>query len=965
MTVDSPSRPTRTSAGVFVAVLAALALMLGLLSPAQAATGITGRIVAAANGAPVVSVGVSLERQVVEDGETYWDNYDYDQTDGNGTYSFGSSPAGTYRVTVRPDYNDTIGYTNGSSPAFPVGETGAVVVPDTLLVIGGTVTGTVTRTDGTGQGIRVAALMLGEYGWSEVKSIYTSDLSGAYSLGGLPAGNVRLEFEDAYSTHLAEYWDDKPTVEAATDIPVTLGGTTPNRDAVLAVGGTISGKVTAEVGGANLQNIGVVAYRKVVNGAQVRWEYEGTGGSTAADGTYTVKGLPTGTYHLEFRDNYDPYYNNRPVAYDGEFWDNKPAQESAVDIPVTAGQPVQGKNAALAVRGKITGTVTKGTGGPLENGEVALYRYYQFEEGDGYWQGVATVFTNAAGQYELPNVSAGSYHLEFRDESGVYLSEFFEDAATQETARAVTVSSRATTSVNASLQLGGKITGTVSAPGGAHPETCVRVYREDVVDGTSRYQRTYDDAVTLADGTYTVDGLPTGTYKLRFSTCEGSELATEFYDDATTLSSATPIPVTAGATASGKDVALEDAATISGTVAGVGEDDVERRVNIVSATTGEVVARTNVEEGTYSVTGLRAGSYKVEFARLSGIATKAAQFYNGKAEHLGLGQANTLSVIAGQIMSGVNASLATGGHVTGRVVDAAGVPFADLQVHAYTDDRSLVTRAAFTAADGTFDIGGLTTGSYKIVANLGERRNLAPGYFTGQSNLSGSPTSATPVTVTLGSTKAIAGNLVLDATPALENSVLPTISSQSPQVGVGLTAAPGTWTPAAGTSYAYEWLRGASSSAIGSGQSYTPTSGDLGSPLRVRVTATKPSGQQLSRTSAPTGAVSAAPVAGPPAPPAAGPPAIVKVNPTIKVVGKGAKKKATLTITVRAPGVIPTGRITIKLGNKKLKTVTLKGGKAKVVLTKQKKGKKAYKVSYAGDNRVNAKTVTSKKIPIR
>jgi hypothetical protein len=85
----------------------------------------------------------------------------------------------------------------------------------------------------------------------------------------------------------------------------------------------------------------------------------------------------------------------------------------------------------------------------------------------------------------------------------------------------------------------------------------------------------------------------------------------------------------------------------------------------------------------------------------------------------------------------------------------------------------------------------------------------------------------------------------------------------------------------------------------------------------------------------------------------------------VKVSAKGARKKATLKVSVTARGVTPTGRITIRLGSKKLKTVTLKGGKATVTLTRQKKGKRTYTIVYPGDGMVRAKTVNSKKVAIR
>lgn len=151
---------------------------------------------------------------------------------------------------------------------------------------------------------------------------------------------------------------------------------------------------------------------------------------------------------------------------------------------------------------------------------------------------------------------------------------------------------------------------------------------------------------------------------------------------------------------------------------------------------------------------------------------------------------------------------------------------------------------------------------------------------------------------------------------------------------------------------------------------YVVTSADVSSSISVRYKGEKAGLTSLYKTSNRTAVVTAAtapprswPPGPPPAPPA--PPAVVKVNPSIKVSGKGGKKKVTLTISVRASGVTPTGRVTIKLGSETLKTVTLKNGRAQVTIKKQKKGKKAYSVTYSGDGSVNSGRAKSKKITIR
>lgn len=94
---------------------------------------------------------------------------------------------------------------------------------------------------------------------------------------------------------------------------------------------------------------------------------------------------------------------------------------------------------------------------------------------------------------------------------------------------------------------------------------------------------------------------------------------------------------------------------------------------------------------------------------------------------------------------------------------------------------------------------------------------------------------------------------------------------------------------------------------------------------------------------------------------------VVKTTSKTKIVAKGGKKKATITVTVK-PGtkVAATGKVkvTVSKGKKKVtKNLTLKSGKASFVAKKLKKGK--YKVSavYAGDKNVKgSKSSTSVKV---
>jgi hypothetical protein len=115
----------------------------------------------------------------------------------------------------------------------------------------------------------------------------------------------------------------------------------------------------------------------------------------------------------------------------------------------------------------------------------------------------------------------------------------------------------------------------------------------------------------------------------------------------------------------------------------------------------------------------------------------------------------------------------------------------------------------------------------------------------------------------------LATALVLAVVPGLagsatapSNTELPSVSG-TPRDGSTLTADRGEWSGTNPIAYAYAWQRcnsaGGSCDAItgATSQSYTATSADVGSTLRVQVTASN-SGGSGSATSEPTAAVAAA-----------------------------------------------------------------------------------------------------------
>ena len=432
-----------------VPLIAALALLVGPISPAQAAETLNGTVVAAAGGGPVSNVSVSLEKRFGEGGGTYWDSPAQTLTSGSGTYSFGAADAGTYRIAVRD--NSSVGYVRKTSPEFTVDGSGTTTVPAIQLVVGGRIIGTVTKAaGGSSDNIAVTAHRIEANVPTTIYEAGTNN-AGAYTLKGLPTGTYRLEFHPLDTVHVDEFWENSDTLEQATNIPVTEGSTTGPRDAVLAIGGTISGKVTADgAGGASLAGIVVSASRQVTTGGVTRWVTEGFA-TSGSDGSYTVPGLPTGTYALFFADNGDA--QGRP-SYDREYYQDASTPELAEPVPVTIGAAVLGKNASLGQRGSVVGVITAPDGTPIASGHAYLYRYVDDGPSNGaFWSEVADAVTDATGHYDIKNVEAGTYHLAFVDDAGVHVSEFYENAATHDAATGVTVTSATTVARNASLAL--------------------------------------------------------------------------------------------------------------------------------------------------------------------------------------------------------------------------------------------------------------------------------------------------------------------------------------------------------------------------------------------------------------------------------------------------------------------------------------------------------------------------------
>ena len=303
--------------------------------------------------------------------------------------------------------------------------------------------------------------------------------------------------------------------------------------------GSINGTVTAEGTGTPLADI-------CVNTNDISFEFFSFG-ITDASGAYSVGGLGSGDYEVEFFDC------SESPTYITEFYDDRADFGSADLVAVTDGSKTSGIDAQLATGGSINGTVTEeGTGTPLADICVdavdSSFAFFGFD------------ITDASGAYSVGGLGSGDYEVQFFDcgESPTYITEWYNDQPDAASADFVLVTIGSKTSgIDAQLAIGGSINGTVTAEGTGAPlaDICV-----DAIDSSFAF---FGFDITDASGAYSIVGLAGGDYTVDFTDCgETVTYLAEFYDDQPDFDSATLVAVVAGIKTSGIDAELAEAAVV-------------------------------------------------------------------------------------------------------------------------------------------------------------------------------------------------------------------------------------------------------------------------------------------------------------------------------------------------------------------------------------------------------------------
>ncbi|WP_417510370.1 carboxypeptidase regulatory-like domain-containing protein [Microbacterium sp.] len=573
---------------------------------------------------------------------------------------------------------------------------------------------------------------------------------------------------------------------------------------------------------------------------------------TGSTGGYTVSELDPGQYYVSVSAASD-YVSDATAqsivliaaeARTGADFALSPAENGAGvsdDVATTSGDaPAEVSDAPtaspLAQRapvetGKFSGTVTDGDGNPVEG----IWAY-----ASSYWDYVETK-TGSDGRYEL-EVPPGLYDVWFVSYELPFLSQYWEGAHDSSDRTPLTVSAGdELTGIDAKLMRAATISGVVTRADDGAPvaHTYVRADR----GGNSL------GAYTNAEGEYTIEDAVPGDYTLSFQPNDVSNLISEYWDGAMTLSDATVVHVAEGQKIDDINASLDATVNITGTVSadtsvvadvtayrwsGDSWDEVRR----VTASGDYTFASGYISGG--SIYTLPEGKYTVGFSA-PGYCT---QYWDGKSALEG---ADSFTLTAtDRERSGIDASLEQ------NCEDASMVPGTPTITGLAQAGQTL------TAAPGTWDPADAAlsyqwfAGTTAIAGATGETFVLGNEQVGAMLSVrvTGTKPGYTDATATSASFGPIEAATLLDLTPGT-----PTISG-TPSVGETLTVTSGTWGPAP-VALAYQWYRGDAVVPGATSATLTLTAADLGERMTVVVRGTKPGYNPANRSAEATDPVAA------------------------------------------------------------------------------------------------------------
>lgn len=503
---------------------------------------IAGTVTGQPSGGPLRNVCVELIGQagfflgeLTPGGPLIPPSFNFATTDSAGRYRLPNLRPGLYLVDFIDCNSSAYASTwfapeGGISPQWLSVAGGAVVVGvDAALPRSGTITGTITST--VGQGLSNICVIASQQGAAAPQltslfvfpSIGLSGKTGKYQVGGLAPAQYSVEFAPCYfnAPYAAQWYKGRAPGSPPTAIQVQSGHTTTAINATMTGGKSVSGVVISGVSGKPLRACLLVSPGPMSQIPVIGVQFIGT----STSGRFTLKHVVAGTYLVEAS----------PCGAGAEGL----ATIMAV-IRIPAGRSTAAVILRLPRAGAITGIVTAAS---VPGG--AAYACVEVTTDSGASIGTAVV--NRNGRYTVTDIAPGSYEVQIDDTcSGA-------SALAPQLISPVQVAAGATTRVNAALVANGSIAGTVTSSVSSGPVAgiCVAAFTGASVTEPAAV------AISAADGSYQIGYLAPGSYLVKFSSgCPATSYVTQWYNDANSAATATPVTVSPGVAHGGVDASM-------------------------------------------------------------------------------------------------------------------------------------------------------------------------------------------------------------------------------------------------------------------------------------------------------------------------------------------------------------------------------------------------------------------------
>jgi hypothetical protein len=399
----------------------------------------------------------------------------------------------------------------------------------------------------------------------------------------------------------------------------------------------ITGKVTAK--GTPVVGLEVCAYSS--SSEECAYTVETTG-------DYNIE-VPEGSYHVVFYPEVCVAGKCQDENYLTQYYNGKSHEDEAEALVLKGGETKSGINAAMAEGGEIEGQVIEKGGGELDDAEVCAYS----DETEYIYR---CAYTEEEGLYEVVGLPTAKYEVIFYGYATPDLvTQYYKDKRSYYEAELVEAIVKTRKSgIDAELRQGAKIEGVVTAAAGGAPvkdsEVC-----PDELNGAADAECTS----TNSEGKYKLEGLE-GEYGVSFDG-NGSTLAPELYENATSLSTEKVIKTVPPDVVGGVNGSLPTAGEITGVVTAAPSGSPVDGVKVCARSETEFseCANTNAS-GVYTIKGV-AGAYSVEFYGYESCTPSCSdlpykdQYYNGIYEEEG---AETVTVAPGATVTGIDARLA-------------------------------------------------------------------------------------------------------------------------------------------------------------------------------------------------------------------------------------------------------------------------------------------------------------------